>query len=111
MSEHGLNVWMIRLYIVLAATAGAVTGALVDKTLNTNGKMTAFFIGLTSAVFLGPLLLSRFAPGLSVASPEAVGFYYIFASTANAALPRFIRFIAVKAGDPLAFLRSKGESQ
>lgn len=107
MSESSPDVWMMRLYVVLASTAGAVTGALVDKSLNIQGKVTAFFIGLTASIFVVPLLLEHFMPGATITPPIA-GFFYIFATCANSALPPFIRFVSKRAGDPLAFLRSKG---
>lgn len=105
------DVWMMRLYIVLASAAGAVTGALIDKSLTIQGKVTAFFIGLSASVFLTPLLLGRFFPGTTL-TPEAAGIFYLAATCANAALPPFIRFVSKRAGDPLAFLRSaKGGEQ
>jgi len=87
--EH--EIWLRRLYIVLAATAGSVTGALVDKRLSLRDKMSAFFVGVSASIFLGPLLLSRFFPSASIASPEAVGFYYLLATVSNSCLPLVIR--------------------
>lgn len=87
--EH--EIWLRRLYIFLAATAGSVTGALVDKRLSLRDKVSAFFVGVTAAIFVGPLLLSRFAPGVDITSPEAVGFYYLFATVSNSVLPLVIR--------------------
>lgn len=110
MTENTPDVWLMRLYIVLASTAGAVTGALVDKSLTLQGKVTAFFIGLTASIFVVPLLLGRFIPGTSL-TPEAAGIFYLAATCANAALPPFIRFVSKRAGDPLAFLRTKGGDQ
>lgn len=110
MSEHGLNDWMLRLWVVLAATAGAVTGAVIDKTLTLQGKVTAFFVGLSGSIFLGPLILSRFFPSTTI-TPEAAGFYYLLATVSNSALPPFIRYVSRRAGDPLAFIRqSKGDT-
>jgi hypothetical protein len=105
--ENGLNVWMMRLYIVLAATAGAVTGAVIDKSLTLQGKATAFFVGLSGSVFLGPLILARFFPG-NILTPEAAGCYYLLATVCNAAIPNFVKFASRRAGDPLSFLRAKG---
>jgi len=110
MNEASPDVWMIRLYIFLASAAGAVTGALVDKTLTLQGKFTAFFIGLTSSVFVVPLILARFFPGTTL-TPEAAGIFYLAATCANVALPPFLRFVSKRAGDPLAFLRTKGTDQ
>ncbi len=110
MSEHGLNDWLIKLYIVLAATAGAVTGAVIDKSLTLHGKVTAFFIGLSTSVFAGPLILAKFFPTTTM-TPEAAGFFYIFAAVANGVVPPLVRFVSKRAGDPLAFLRSiKGDA-
>jgi uncharacterized membrane protein YeaQ/YmgE (transglycosylase-associated protein family) len=98
------------LWIVVAATAGAVTGALVDKTLTLQGKLTAFFIGLTGSIFVGPLLVEHFFPGATL-TPQAAGFYYLLATVTNSALPSFINWASSKAKDPLAFLRQRGGSQ
>lgn len=110
MNESSPDIWMMRLYVVLASTAGAVTGALIDKSLTLQGKMTAFFIGLTASIFIVPLALGRFIPGTTL-TPEAAGIFYLAATCANAALPPFIRFVSKRAGDPLAFLRAKGGDQ
>lgn len=110
MSENTPDIWMMRLYVVLASTAGAVTGALVDKSLTLQGKVTAFFIGLSASIFVVPLILGRFIPGTTL-TPEAAGIFYLTATCANAALPPFIRFVSKRAGDPLAFLRAKGGDQ
>jgi len=110
MNTSSPDYWMMRLYIVLAATAGAVTGALIDKSLTLQGKLTAFFIGLTCSIFVVPLVLGRFIPGTTL-TPEAAGIFYLAATCANAALPPFIRFVSKRAGDPLAFLRAKGGDQ
>lgn len=107
--NDGLNVWMMRLYIVLAATAGAVTGAVIDKSLTAHGRMVAFFIGLTSSIFVGPLVLAKFFPA-TMLTPEAAGFFYTFAVAANAVWPPLIRFASKRAGDPLSFLRPKGDA-
>jgi hypothetical protein len=110
MNDNAPDVWLMRLYIVLASTAGAVTGALVDKSLTLQGKFTAFFIGFATAIFVVPLAIARFWPGVTV-SPEIAGIYYLFATCANWSLPPFIRSIAKRAGDPLAFIRPKGIDQ
>lgn len=110
MNDSGLDAWMIRLYIFLAAAGGAVTGALVDKTLTLQGKISAFFVGLTASIFVVPLILNRFIPG-TVLTPEAAGIFYLTATCANVALPPLIRFVSKRAGDPLAFLRAKGGDQ
>lgn len=105
--EAGLSVWLLRLYIVLAATAGAVTGAVIDKSLTLQGKATAFFVGLSASIFCGPLILSHFFPNTTL-TPEAAGFFYAFAAVANGAVPPFVRFVSKRAGDPLSFIRSTG---
>jgi hypothetical protein len=110
MNENNPDIWMMRLYVVLAAAAGAITGALVDRTLTLQGKLTAFFIGFTCAIFVVPLAIGRLWPGVTV-SPEIAGIYYLFATCANWSLPPFIRFVSKRAGDPLAFIRSKGGDQ
>lgn len=104
------NKLLLKLYIVLAATAGAVTGAVVDKGLTLQGKATAFFVGLSASVFVGPLILAKFFPATTL-TPEAAGFFYVFAAVANGAAPPFIRFVSKRASDPLAFIRQpKGEA-
>lgn len=95
------------LWIVVAATAGAVTGALVDKTLTLQGKLTAFFIGLSGSIFVGPLLVGRFFPDATL-TPQAAGFYYLLATVTNSALPNFINWASAKAKDPLSFIRQRG---
>lgn len=108
MNEHeSVLMWMARLNIVLAATAGAVTGAVLDKGLTLQGKATAFFIGLSGAMFLGPMILERIFPGQTMSS-QVAGCYYLMGATMNAALPPFLKFVAKKAGDPLSFLRTQG---
>lgn len=107
MTEEPLSAWMIRLYIVLAATAGAVTGALIDKSLTLQGKCTAFFIGLTGSIFLGPLIVSRFFPSDTL-TPQAAGLFYVIAASMNGSLPPLLKFISKKAGDPLSFIRTQG---
>ena len=91
MNDPEYEIWLRRLYIVLAATAGSVTGALVDKRLTLRDKISAFFVGVSAAIFVGPMILMRFFPGVDITSPEAVGFYYLFATSANSALPVAIR--------------------
>lgn len=91
MTDPQYEIWIRRLYIVLAAAAGSVTGALVDKRLTLRDKISAFFIGVSAAIFVGPMLMARFFPGVDITSPEAVGFYYLFATSANSALPVVIR--------------------
>lgn len=104
------NKWVLKLWIVLAATAGAVTGAVVDKSLTLQGKATAFFVGLSASVFVGPLILMRFFPATTM-TPEAAGFFYVFAAIANGAVPPFVRWASKRAGDPLAFIRQiKGDA-
>ena len=100
----------LKLWFLVAATAGAVTGAVLDKGLTVQGRATAFFIGLSGAMFLGPMLLSRIFPGQPISS-EVAGCYYLMGATMNAALPPFLKFVAKKAGDPLAFIRQpKGDA-
>jgi tellurite resistance protein TehA-like permease len=101
--------YLLKLWILLAATAGAVTGAVIDKGLTLQGKVTAFFIGLSTAVFVGPLIMARFFPSTTL-TPEAAGFFYIFAAVSNSAVPPFVRFVSKRAGDPLAFIRPKGDA-
>lgn len=109
MSER-LEWYALKLWILLAATAGAVTGAVIDKGLTLQGKATAFFIGLSTSIFVGPLIMARFFPN-STLTPEAAGFFYVFAAVANGAAPPFIRFVSKRASDPLAFIRQpKGEA-
>lgn len=102
--------YFLKLWILLAATAGAVTGAVVDKGLTLQGKATAFFVGLSASIFGGPLIMAKFFPAATL-TPEAAGFFYVFAALANGAIPPAIRYVSKRAGDPLAFIRQiKGDA-
>lgn len=107
MGEGLIGIGFAKLWLFLAAIAGSVTGTLMQKGLTLQGKLSAFFIGLTFTLFCGEFILRRI--GLDI-TPEASFAVYIIAMSANNLVPRIIKRVSERFDDPLALTR-KGPGQ
>lgn len=107
MSDSVFAAFILKAWIYLASFAGAVTGVFLKPGLNLAGKLASLFIGMAAAVFMGPLIVSHFAPHLVNDPKGQAFFYYLLASCANMALPELIKRVSIWAGDPLSLLKGR----
>jgi len=93
----------------VAAVSGALTGVFLKPAVTLGGRLVTFLIGLWAALFIAPLLVSKFLPGLPADSREVSAAYYLAATLGNAILPeaydRIRRWVAT---GNLPFLKTGG---
>ncbi len=86
MSEERLWPW-------LAAIAGAITALSFEqyRHLSWGERFMLTFVGITFAIFVGPLIVGYLFDGEAADSKIVGGAYYVIAMSANAIIPIVLR--------------------
>lgn len=82
-------------WVYLAALAGAVSSLPFFRGLVWGGRIMVVFVGFTFSVFVGPLIIRKFA-GPQTDLQMLGGFFFLIAFASMTVLPLFLMWCAVK---------------
>lgn len=94
--------------------AGAVVSLAWVEDLTVRGRVIAVVVGLTSAIFLGPLfceIVDLFWPGEGLPPGARTGVLFMTGLCAMGCLPKLLDWLKRLAGDPLSLLKVRGGGQ